>query len=298
MNRAASWSVLAAATLLVSTAAPFLKLAGMDAGAVVLWRMALAAPLFLAWGAARGGAGLPREHRARVALGGVLLAAHFLLWVKAFDLTSYASNLLLLIAQPVMAVPLGARIGERPTRETWIAVALALVGLGVIATGDLDLGGRALRGDALCVLAGVAITLFYVVSRRARAEMPLGSFMGWTMIAGTAAALPAVAASGASVFAYPARSFGWLAALVLITTVGGHGLMNLAARHLRLFTVNIAIVLEPAIAIALGAWLLGEGVTLRQAAGGAVLAAAVAVALLPEWREAWGDSVEKGRVRT
>jgi len=294
VNRAASWTVLAVATLAVSTAGPFIRLAGMDAFAVVLLRMALAAPFFLAWASLRGGAGLPAGHAARVGLGGLLLGAHFLLWVKAFDLTSYASNLLLLIAQPVMAVPLGARIGERPTRATWIAVALALVGLGVIAQGDIALGPRALLGDACSVLAGFAITLFYVVTRRARAGMPIASFMGWTMVAGAAVALPVVLAAGSPVLAYPSRSWAWLAGLVLVTTLAGHGLMNLAARHLRLFTVNIAIVLEPAIAIAIGVLALHETVTLRQIAGGAVLAAAVVVALLPEWRSARQPALPPG----
>ena len=74
------------------------------------------------------------------------------------------------------------------------------------------------------------------------------------------------------------------AGLVLVTTMGGHGLMNLAARGLRLFTVNVVIVLEPAIAIGLGVLLLGETVTARQVAGGAILAASVVIALLPDWR--------------
>ena len=71
--------------------------------------------------------------------------------------------------------------------------------------------------------------------------------------------------------------------------MGGHGLMNLAARGLRLFTVNVVIVLEPAIAIGLGILLLGESVSARQVAGGCVLAVAVVVALLPELRDGDGQ---------
>lgn len=293
MNRASAWAALFGGLLLVSTAAPFIKLTRMDPFSLVLLRMGIAAPLFLAAGAARGGARLPREHAARVALGGVLLAAHFLLWIKAFDLTSYASNLLLLIAQPVMAAFLGVRFGERPTRGTWVSLALSVAGLAVIAGGDVALGPRAMLGDLCSVLGGVAISFFYAETRAARTAMPVAGFMGWTMAFGAATALPFVLATGAplgprgaplEVLGWKPEPWVWLAGLVVITTMGGHGLMNAAARGLRLFTVNIVIVLEPALAILLGVALLGESVTGVQAAGGAVLAAAVVIALLPDAR--------------
>lgn len=293
LTRAAAYGWLLAGLLLVSTAGPFILLARMDAFALVLLRLALSAPLFLLWALLAGGAGVPREHRRRVLLGGLLLAAHFLLWVKAFDLTSYASNLLLLIAQPVMAALIGARIGERPGRETWWAIAISLAGLALIAGGDVALGWRPLLGDLCSILGGAAICLFYAATRRARAEMPIQAFMGWTLLAGAAASLPVVLLAGSPLgpVAEPLPVLGWapspwlwLAGLVVVTTMGGHGSMNAAARGVRLFTVNMVIVLEPAIAILLGVLLLGEGVTAVQVAGGGLLAAAVVVALLPEWR--------------
>ncbi len=286
---------LVAGLILVSTAGPFIKLARMDAFALVFLRMGIAAPLFLAWAALGRGAGLPREHRRRVLLGGVLLAAHFLLWVKAFDLTSYASNLLLLIAQPVMAALIGARVGERPTREAWIALAVGLGGLALIIRGDVELGPRALLGDLCSILGGAAICLYYAATRRARAGMPIQAFMGWTLLAGAATALPVALLAGCSfapvgaplpVMGWSPTPWLWLAGLVVVTTMGGHGSMNAAARGVRLFIVNMVIVLEPAIAILFGVAFLGETVTTVQVAGGAVLAVSVWIALLPDWRSA------------
>jgi drug/metabolite transporter (DMT)-like permease len=291
MNPAAARLSLAAGLLLVSTAAPFLVLTRMDPFALVLWRMGLAAPLFLGWAALSGGASLPRPHLPRVALGGILLAAHFLLWIQAFEMTSYASNLLLLIAQPVMAAVLGARVGERPTGRTWGAVGLSLLGLAAVAGPDVSLGTRALLGDLCSVLAGVAIAFFYVETRAARAALPVASFMGWTMVFGAAAAVPCVVVAGVplgpqseplAVLGATPSPWIWLGALVLVTTMGGHGLLNAAARGVRLFTLNIVIVLEPPLGILLGMLLLGTPPpTAVQAAGGVVLAAAVAMALWP-----------------
>ncbi|MHC4821060.1 MAG: hypothetical protein ACYTDX_05000, partial [Planctomycetota bacterium] len=56
-------------------------------------------------------------------------------------------------------------------------------------------------------------------------------------------------------------------------------------RHVRLFTVNVVIVLEPPIGILIGSWLFPVEVTMAQVGGGVLLSAAVVVALLPEWRK-------------
>jgi drug/metabolite transporter (DMT)-like permease len=265
---------LFAGLFLVSTSGPFIKMAGFAAYATVFWRTALAAPLFLVF--ARR---VAPEHRPRLLLGALLFAAHFLLWVKAFDLTDFSSNLLLLVAQPVIAAALGARLGEPPNARTWIAVALALVGLAIIAGGDFRLGPRALAGDAMCIAAGLAITLFYVVTRDARAATPLAAFMGWNMVAIALVALPITLLTHAPLVVTSPARWGWMLALVVLTTVAGHGLMNLAARGVTLFALNLVIVLEPAIAIGLGALLFGARVTSLQLGGGVLLAAAVVVGL-------------------
>jgi len=279
VSKASAQLVLLVALLLVSTSGPFLRASRMDAFTLVVWRMALAAPLFLSWAAARGQLRLRRSDVRPVVLGALCLTAHFCLWVKAFDLTDYSSNLLLLVFQPVMAAFLGFRLGERPTRRTWLSMALATLGLAVIAGGDFALGPRALLGDVMCVLGDLGIALFYLVAREARAHTPLATFMGYTLAIGSLPALLVALFAHSPLVGYRATSWAWLAALVVLTTVGGHGLMNLAARHLRLYALNVAIVLEPFLGIVLGAVLFPVPVRPLQIAGGALLAVAVWVGL-------------------
>jgi drug/metabolite transporter (DMT)-like permease len=279
LTRAAAHAVLCIGLVCVSTSGPFYVMTGMDPYAVVLWRMGLAAPLFLAWSAARGELRVAPGEGGRLVAGALLLAFHFLLWVKAFQLTDYASNLLLLVAQPVMAAVVAVRRGERTARGLVPSIVLATSGLCTIAGGDFALGGRALVGDLMCIVAGMTITVFYIVTRAARAGTPLGTFMGLTFAIGAAITLPVVWIGGAPVVGYPAPAWGWLAALVLVTTVAGHGLINLAARHVSLFTLNIVIVLEPAIAILLGALLFGASAGASAIVGGLLLVAAVGVGL-------------------
>ncbi len=285
--RTAGWGPFAAlfgGLLLVSTSGPFLAVAKMDAFAVSGLRALFGGALFLLGAALRGNLRWPHGHERSLLLGGALLAAHFALWVKAFDLTDYASNLLLLVAQPISAAIVGLGLGERPRGSTIVSLALAAAGLLVIAGGDLAMGPRALLGDALCVAAAFAMTFFTVVTRVSRAELPIELFLAGCFLVAAALLLPGAVLAGDRLLDYPAASWGWLAALVVLTTVGGHGLMNLAARSVKLFTLNVVIVLEPPIGIALGALLFGAGLDGVQAAGGAILAVAVVFGLRAEAR--------------
>jgi drug/metabolite transporter (DMT)-like permease len=281
MSRSRAHVVLFIGLLLVSTSGPFIKSAHVDAYAVAFWRLGASGLLFGVYAWARGEQRFDRRHLRRMLLGSLLLATHVATWAKAFDLTDYASNLLLLVVQPVMAALAGIGLGERPTRSTWISVALATVGLGIITRGDFHLGPRALFGDALSVAGSGAMTMFYVVTRRARAELPLPTFMAVTMGAGAAAVLPVVLVSGARLSGYSGATWGWLTALVVITTLAGHGTMNFVARSIPLFTLNVVIVLEPLVSIVMGIPLFGASITALQLAGGAVLSVAVIVGLRP-----------------
>ena len=109
-------------------------------------------------------------------------------------------------------------------------------------------------------------------------------------LSGAAALVPLVVGAGDRVLDYPPASFAWLAGLVLLATIGGHGFMNLAAREVRLFTLNLAIVLEPPLAIGLGALLFGATVTPVQVAGGLLLGAAVVIGMAPELRRQTSSS--------
>ena len=103
MTRPASYVALFTGLVLVSTSGPFIVASGVPATTLVFWRMALAGAAFLAWSIVRGRRLLAPGLLRPIALGAFLLAAHFVLWVKAFDLTDYSSNLLLLVAQPIVA---------------------------------------------------------------------------------------------------------------------------------------------------------------------------------------------------
>jgi len=273
--------VLAIGTLAVSTAAPLIKLAAMPALAVAGWRCLLCGVIYALVRPAQLSSLLrmPLRQRLRLSLGSVLLAAHFALWISAFDHTSYASAVLLLVMQPVFGALLGIPVlGEKHGARTWIALAGAACGLALLVHGDVAQPGG-LFGDMLVVAACLAIAVFYLVVRPLRTAFPFAPFMaGCYGLAGLLLGAFSLATQS-PLTGFSAESWAYLAALVLIPTVVGHACFNWAVPKVRFFTINLLIVLEPAIAILLCAVILDERATPMQMGGGAVLGLAVLAGL-------------------
>jgi len=268
---------LALGLLAVSTSGPFFVMAQMSAYAAVFWRTALGGGLALMLCALRGALALPalRSHRNGLLLSGLLLGPHFLLWVRAFELTDFASNLILLVAQPVWSALLDRARGRALPARAPQALALATLGLVLVTGADLSIGPRALLGDVCCIGAGLIGALFFEAGRSARLALPLDAYMGVTLIIAASTALPVAWMAGVPLLDYPCESWAWLSAIVLVSTLAGHSLLNAAARTLSLFTVNMAILIEPVLAIGLGAVLFGAVITAAQLAGAALLLGSV-----------------------
>lgn len=89
-------------------------------------------------------------------------------WLFSITTTSVANTLLLQAATPMVAALLAfALLGERVARSTWIAMLVALGGVGVMV-GDGALDGR-LFGNAMGILAMVSFA-GYAVALRARRD--------------------------------------------------------------------------------------------------------------------------------
>ena len=280
-SRAPLVLALAVGTLAVSTAAPLIRLAEMPAIAIAAWRTLLCGAVYAA---ARPGQVLailrtPRRDLGRMLAAAALLAAHFALWISAFEHTSYASAVLLLVTQPVFGALIGGTVlRERGGVPTAIATVGSGAGLVLVVLADLDEPGG-LLGDALAVAGSLAIALFFLVVRPVRDRLPFAPFMAVTYGAAGLLLATLALATGVPLSGHPPESWAAIALLAIVPTVVGHACFNWVAHRVRFFTLNLVVVLEPALAILLGAWLLDEGVTPEQAAGGAVLGLAVLIGL-------------------
>ena len=261
-SRAAIVAGLAVGIAAISTSPILVRAAAMPALALAFWRCLAGAVLLapFAWaGRARRLVGTPEPgERARLLAAGACLAVHFALFNASLSFTTVASSATLVSCAPLF-VGLGGRLlGEPPSHRAWLGIALAVAGAVLIGLGDagaIDLGGRALLGDALAFAGSAAMAGYLLLGRVARRRLPLPAYAATVYGVAAAVLLPACLLTGAALGGYRAGAWLALAAIVAGPQLLGHTVFNGLLASVSATVVAVAILTEPVGATIL-AWLL------------------------------------------
>jgi drug/metabolite transporter (DMT)-like permease len=278
-HRAAPYVVLGAALFAVSGGAIFARLADAPPLAVAAWRVTIAVVIVLPLAVtARLPPTVTRSSLIHAAGAGVMLALHFAAWIASLEHTTIARSVLFVSLSPVWVALLQLAAGQgAPPRATMLALALAIAGAVTVSGGGQG-SASASTGDLLAVLGGMAFAGYFLLSRKAQAQLPFRSYLG--IAYGLAAALLwiAVIASGVPASGFAPGTWWALAGMALISQLVGHSGYNWSLRHLDPLFVAVVSVGEPVLASLLGWWLIGEALDARTAAGGLLILAAIALA--------------------
>ncbi|MHB1740155.1 MAG: DMT family transporter [Actinomycetes bacterium] len=232
----------------VSTSGPLIAAAAAaPALAIAFWRNALGAGLTSPFT-------LVAQHRALRALtrrewlvsgaAGLLLAAHFALWIPALGFTSVASGTALTAVQPIWAALIARAAGHRVPARAWLGMAIAFGGVVLLTGVDVSISPRGLVGDVMALAGGVFAAAYMTVGGLARRTVPTGVY---TMLAYTACALALLLAclvGGARLGGYPSHVWIELFALTLGPQLLGHTVFNRVLRTTSATVVSLAILLE------------------------------------------------------
>jgi len=208
---------------------------------------------------------------------GLLLGIAFSFYVYALLNTNIASALFILSSAPIFAAILAwIFIGERPTMITYLALFLAVVGVGMMVKDGLDTGG--IIGNPYALFSAFCFASMLVVIRYTGKEDALGgTFLGGIFACGLNAIV--LIAIGSS-FAIS----GWDLSLSLIMgafTIGlGIAFVTWAASYLPASEVSILVLIE-SVTGPIWVWLfLNEGTTINALIGGAIVLGAVVLQTL------------------
>ncbi|HVQ30463.1 MAG TPA: DMT family transporter [Vicinamibacteria bacterium] len=283
IDRRSPYLVLLLAVAFVSVGSVLVRLAQAPPLAVAFYRVTFATLLIapLAWPDARRSLGsLSSRSRLLLVASGIALALHFATWIASLSYTSIASSVLLVNTAPIFAVILSRLfLHERVSGAVLAAIALAIVGAGLIALGDWGRSPSSLGGNLLAVAGAVTLAAYHVVGRGLRDTLPLYAYVlsVWGIAALTLAVI--VRAFGTPFAPYPARTFLVLLTLGLVPTVLGHGLVNRALRSLPAPTVGLFLLGEPIGASILAFFLFHEVPSGSTMLGGLVVLMAMALVL-------------------
>ena len=255
---------------------------GVDAVTLIMLRMLLALPLFLAlaWWAGRGRAPLTgRDWRVVVGLGfcGYYLAS-FLDFV-GLQYISASLERLILYLNPTLVMALGWLLFSHVTRGQLAAFAVSYLGILVVFGAELRLEGRdVLLGSALVFGSALSYAVYLVYS--GQEVQRLGSLR----LTGLATSVACVLCLGqylvlkpvGSALSLPAAVW-WLSVLNAVACTFAPVLMvMMAIERVGASVTSQAGMVGPVFTIAFGALLLGEPFTLWVAAGTVLVMAGVA----------------------
>jgi drug/metabolite transporter (DMT)-like permease len=159
---------VALAAVAWSTAGLFQRELSVDTAAQVAGRAAFAAVGLLVYVVAVERRGTLRAFRA-LGLSGLAVAALIAVssasFIAALNQASVASVLFMLALAPILAAALGTLVGDPVDRRTWAAMAIALIGVGVMVGGP---GHPSLLGQLLSLTMSACFAGILVITRHRR----------------------------------------------------------------------------------------------------------------------------------
>ncbi|HXG32686.1 MAG TPA: DMT family transporter [Bryobacteraceae bacterium] len=256
---------------------PALLLAGMRTSLAAL----LILPLYL-WKRGRTGSGIARQDRARLVLLGVLgVTLNQVFFVGGLALTSASHSSVLMSLTPVLVLLLAAATGqERITLQKAAGMAAALAGAVTLSGAPSKSSGASVVGDLLIFLAALAFAAFTVAGKRPSASYGSITVNTFAYVGGALMLAPltlgyAFRFDFAAVSAAAWASFVYMAVFpsLVCYLIFSYALAWLPGSRLTAFGY-----LQPFLATAGAALLLGEPITAGLVAGGVLVLAGVYLA--------------------
>lgn len=253
-----------------------------DSWEMVFWRSLFMAAFLAALVALRLGRAMPRQMATMGSVrfaAGCALGATFFFYILSLERTTVANTQIILSLVPVTAALLGLVVlRERIAGRTWIAMAIAFVGVALMCWDSLAVaqsdgsGARTAAGLLLAFGVPICMAVNIVLLRRAggaRDPIPTVLVAGLVaMIAALPLALP---------FRASASDLAFLAIAGVFQVGMGSVLVTLATRHLRAAEIGLLAMLESVLG-PLWVWIgIGERPTDLSIVGGVLVLAALAV---------------------
>jgi drug/metabolite transporter (DMT)-like permease len=260
----------------------FVRLSELGPIATGFYRLLLALPLLWLWmrfEERRAPLGTAGVQWLPIAVPGALFAGDILFWHWSITYTTVANATLFANLAPVV-VAAGAWLvlRERVTLRFLAGMALAMGGAALLVNASAALGARYVLGDMLGLITACFFGSYVVAVARLRDRNAASTIMLYSSAVTCVLLLAATLISREPLL--PGTANGWIVLLALawISQAMGQGLIAYALGHIPASFSALAILIEPLTAAVLGWVWLGEALGVRQAMGGVIVLAGIAVA--------------------
>jgi drug/metabolite transporter (DMT)-like permease len=196
-------------------------------------------------------------------------------FINGLAWTSVAHTGLIVALGPVMVLALSCLLRLEPlTLPKFLGMLISFGGVAILTLGGAEKGSTAHWQGDLIVLAGSASFAYYTIQVKGIAhQYDALTLNTLTFALGSLLMIPFAARSITHIrWAQVALgAWGGLAFMIVLGTVAAYLIYAFALTELSASRVAAFAYLQPVVAALLGVWLLGERITLRDVAGGALI---------------------------
>ncbi len=180
---------------------------------------------------------------------GIILAAHFALWITSLKYTSVASSVLLVTAHPILVGPISHYFyKEKLSIFNSFGIAISLIGVVILIIGNYGLGSLTLdsfEGNMLAIFGGVAAGLYILGGRKIRKTVSVASYAFVVYSIGTISLLVICFFYNSPIYNLNFKDLQIIFLMAIISGIFGHTLYNWSLKHIRASVASVALLGEP-----------------------------------------------------
>ena len=254
-----------------STSLVVRSVATVPALVLAFWRMFTASGMLWGYSVIRPAGKLSSVNKKRIIFAGFFLGCHFACFFLGVRNTSIANATLLGCMAPIFTVFISIFQKKKINKMTYVGLVVALVGGGIIQSGDISLNNANLFGNSIALLSGLFIAITFVLAEEIRQETNIIVYGRTLFFVASITVLLIAITAGDSILDFKAGDIPWFLFLGLVPSIFGHNLLNYAVKYITPTAVSSVPLGEPIIASIFGLLLFGEAIPIGALLGGPVV---------------------------
>lgn len=254
-----------------STSLVIRSVATVPALVLAFWRMFTASGMLWSYSVIRPAGKLSSVNKKRIIFAGIFLGCHFACFFLGVRNTSIANATLLGCMAPIFTVFISIFQKKKINKMTYVGLVIALVGGGIIQSGDISLNNANLFGNSIALLSALFIAITFVLAEEIRQETNNVAYGRSLFFVASITVLLIATMAGDSILNFKTGDIPWFLFLGLVPSIFGHNLLNYAVKYITPTAVSSVPLGEPIIASLFGLLLFGEAIPIGAILGGPIV---------------------------
>ena len=254
-----------------STSLVVRSVATVPALVLAFWRMFTASGMLWGYSVIRPAGGLSPINKKRIIFAGIFLGCHFACFFLGIRNTSIANATLLGCMAPIFTVFIAILQKKKINKMTYVGLIVAIVGGGIVQSGDISLNSANLFGNSIALLSALFLAITFVLAEEIRQETDNVVYGRSLFFVASITVLFIATTTGDSVLNFMPADIPWFLFLGLVPSIFGHNLLNYAVKYITPTAVSSVPLGEPIIASLFGLLLFGEAIPFGALLGGPVV---------------------------